>query len=422
MENVLADPLRICWIENGSGLFSDSVSGGSMRLREVAERWRRQAYCDQFMITTPGGDEIHRRMGLLLPGLVLRASLFLRKEHSRAGRLWSYLVTVMHFRSRCSEVPAPDVIITASDYFCDVIPALRLKRAHPRAKWVAWVHHRELPASERPGNYLLNTFTAAMQRWSFRRIARHADSIWTYASPAGTEVAQELVRSGAGEQKLYGMKNGVDLEAAVSARASGEKADAVMIGLRPNKGLHDIIPVWERVQKKRPGTKLKLVGRPADVEQELKKIGERGLDKVIRFLRPADGKSFVFKEALYGELKSARVLFAPSREEGWGITVCEGMACGLPVVAYDLPVYRRIYGDAIATVPVGDHERMATRLCEVLDDATTYETLLRLGTECSKRYEWSRLADEDWETVTGLVSRTDADAKTNGEIGQDQQD
>ena len=46
------------------------------------------------------------------------------------------------------------------------------------------------------------------------------------------------------------------------------------------------------------------------------------------------------KDAL-SVVKSVLVFVFPSHEEGWGIAICEAMACGLAVVAYDLPAYER---------------------------------------------------------------------------------
>lgn len=46
---------------------------------------------------------------------------------------------------------------------------------------------------------------------------------------------------------------------------------------------------------------------------------------------------------LYSLLKSSKVFVFPSHEEGWGIAVCEAMAAGLPIVAYDLAPFREFF-------------------------------------------------------------------------------
>lgn len=59
---------------------------------------------------------------------------------------------------------------------------------------------------------------------------------------------------------------------------------------------------------------------------------------------------------LYSLLKSSKVFIFPSFFEGWGIVVAEALACGLPVVAYDIPAIRENFGSCknVFLMPIGD--------------------------------------------------------------------
>jgi glycosyltransferase involved in cell wall biosynthesis len=48
----------------------------------------------------------------------------------------------------------------------------------------------------------------------------------------------------------------------------------------------------------------------------------------------------------------------PSIEEGWGIVVAEALSVGTPVLAYDLPVYKDIFGRRIHTVAIHNEKRL----------------------------------------------------------------
>ena len=381
---------NILWILNGCGLEGRSITGGPVRFHEISRRFARFGI-KQHLLTTPGGQAMQRKLGCELPMTVVPASLLLRDEPCRPFRLWSYLVTSALWRFKAKRLPEFDTLVTVSDYFCDIIPALRLKR-RTGAKWIAWIHHCETHPKTRPGNRLVNELTYRMQQWSFRRIARYADAAWTYDTIAGDETQERLLALGMPRERIHRMKCGIDLRDVREAKpASDARCDAVMIGVRPNKGLHDILPVWKRVNELRPGTTLTLMGGMSGEESVVAEI-ER-LKLPITVFKPANG--FLPAAEYYAKIKTGRVLFAPRHEEGWGIAVCEAMAAGLPVIAYDIGAYRRIYPGAYEPVACFDTEAFAKAVVATLDTPRAYEELKAKGIAMADRYDWDALAKED---------------------------
>ena len=119
-----------------------------------------------------------------------------------------------------------------------------------------------------------------------------------------------------------------------------------------------------------PTATLRLMGGMSGTEPLVRQIAAEGLDKSISVFRPEKG--FLPADAYYAKIKEAKILFAPSHEEGWGIVHCEAMAAGVPVVAYDLPVYRRIYGAALALAPAFDFDAFADEVVRLLTDPETF--------------------------------------------------
>ena len=388
----------ILWILNGCGLEGTGITGAPVRFHEISRRFATAGRV-QHLLTTPGGREMQQTLGCRLPMTVVPASLLLRTEPCRPFRFWSYLLTSLLWRFRAAKLPRTDAIVTVSDYFCDIIPALALKQ-RTGAKWTAWIHHCETDPKLRPGNRLVNELTYRMQRWSFRRIAESADSAWINDTLAGDEIERRLLAFGMDRSRIRRMQNGIDLSAITGGRQSAADGrppatDAVMIGVRPNKGLHDIIPIWQMVQKLRPGTTLTLMGGMSGEAEVVKEI-ER-LKLPITVFKPANG--FLPAAEYYAKIKEAKILFAPSHEEGWGIAVCEAMAAGLPVVAYDLPAYQKIYPGAYSAVPCFDHAMFARAVAQILNDPAEYARLQNLGRICASQYDWNAIAAADSAAV-----------------------
>lgn len=385
----------ILWILNGCGLEGRGITGGPVRFNEISRRFGERGMV-QHLLTTSGGLEMQTSLGCEIPATVVPASFLLKKEPSRFFRLWSYIVTSLLWRFWKSRIPRTDVIVTVSDYFCDIVPAIALKRKSG-AKWIAWIHHCETDPKTRPGIRLVNEVTARMQRWSFVRIAHHADAAWISDSIAGDEIERRLLALGMPHARIRRMKDGIDVQGVRNAPEPPQKrVDAVMVGVRPNKGLYDIIPIWERVVARRPGTTLLLMGGMAGEAQVVEEIKRRGLP--IEVFKP-DGGGFLPAALYHAKMKEARILFAPSHEEGWGMAVCEAMASGLPVVAYDLPAYRQIYSGAYVAVSCFDQDAFADGIVKILDDAKLFKNFRGRGLTASANYDWVGIAEEDYEAL-----------------------
>lgn len=381
--------MKVLWILNGCGLEGRGITGAPVRFHEVSRRWT-QLGIEQLVMTTPGGDQLLTTLGSHISRNVSRASVLLKREPFRAFRFWSYLLSSLAWRFK--KWPQADVIITVSDYFCDVVPALALKR-RTGAKWIAWTHHREPGPRHRAGNRLTAALTYAMQEWSYRRIAAAADACWALGSPGGEESVVRLKEFGLTAARIRRMNNGMDVRGIAAVPEPVKSVDAVMVGVRPDKGLFDVLPVWKKVVELRPGTTLLLMGGLSGERKVLEEIRRQGLDKVITVFRPPSG--FVTGRTYWSKLKEARLLFAPSPREGWGIVVGEALAAGVPVVAYDLPAYQKIYTGAYAAVPCFDREEFARQIVSVLNDPAWAESLRMKGLAAAAKYDWDKIAEAD---------------------------
>ena len=151
---------------------------------------------------------------------------------------------------------------------------------------------------------------------------------------AGEEIAKTLLKYGYIGQ-IHRVKNGINRIKQTKIKKDLNMA-VYLGGLRPSKGLYDIIPIWKKVWQKNPKLKLTVIGRGSDKDMIFLKdsIEKNGLTDVVTIAGYVDAKE------LNTLLSKAAVFFLPSREEGWGISILEALQHGCRPVVYDLPAFK----------------------------------------------------------------------------------
>jgi glycosyltransferase involved in cell wall biosynthesis len=71
------------------------------------------------------------------------------------------------------------------------------------------------------------------------------------------------------------------------------------------------------------------------------------------------------------------------------------MAAGLPVIAYDLPAYRKIYSDSYKAIECFNHEMFAKAIIDILDNTSAYSDLKSKGLATAAKYDWDEIAEND---------------------------
>ena len=127
---------------------------------------------------------------------------------------------------------------------------------------------------------------------------------------------------------------GVDLEKiSASANPSVGLYDIVYFGrLMSHKHVEKIILIVKKIKKENSGIRALIIGNGPD-EVSLKELVRKGnLEKNVDFLDFMNDYS-----DLIHKIKSGKIMIFPSEREGFGISVIEANACGLPVLLLDYP-------------------------------------------------------------------------------------
>jgi glycosyltransferase involved in cell wall biosynthesis len=174
--------------------------------------------------------------------------------------------------------------------------------------------------------------------------------------------------------------------------------DGIFLGrLHPQKGLFDLVRIWKRVCEKRPGSRLGVIGGGSDwwfgkLKQEITAAGLTGQVDLLGFRQGED------KVRL---LKAAGVFLMPSHYESFGQVAVEAMASGLPVVAYDLPIYREIFPTGMIKTALEDEAAFAAEVLSLLDDPARREAAVAQARARAAVFDWAAIAEREMGFVTG---------------------
>lgn len=393
--------------------------GGTKHFVEFANNWSRAGQSLKVMTPRTGAENC-KLEGYCGPFIEVRPSCVVRfgRYIGRSGEersIWAVRLGIMGMFliwgiSALLYLPwkATALLLYGTSHMLpDVLPAFIQKVLRRRPTfWVVVVHHLILPPSTRPGNDFSNWVSYLAQSASLHLIRRACD----FVVVDNEIIAKEIEGMGFPGDKIYVTRMGTDLPGI--ERPERPEYEGCFLGrLHPSKGIYELVDIWRRVCDQKPGSRLAVVGSgPEPIRDELEKqFLEEGLGDQVKLL------GYLPREELDRVLASSRVFLLPSHEEGFGISILEAMAQGLPAVAYSLPPFSGIYGDALTTVPIGDTESFALKVLELLTDKGIWKEKSGESHEFAEQYSWKRVSLEQAEAIADALRDARASAGPKGE-------
>jgi glycosyltransferase involved in cell wall biosynthesis len=366
--------------------WSSGLSGGDRHLLEVAARWREHVDVEVLAprqaaeaIRSFLEDVTMHTLGTSPPGASAGAALAL--EYVRRASL----VTLRR-------PPAADVVLAASHFAPDAAGLARLVRRG--ALGVAYVYHLVAARNSLSPRTL---WSKSDERLGLAILRRFAELVFVSNKPTAKALADR------GFAPVH-TAVGVDLSSFRRIGAPSVAPKAAFVGrMVHTKGVSDTIEAWARVREAVPEARLVMVGIGPEREAGQALAERLGVSSSV------DWPGFVSEQEKRRILIESRLLLAPSYEEGWGISVCEAMASGVPVVAYRLPVLDELFDAAYLGAQPGDVGELADLAVRVLTDDSLAETLSRTGPETASAYDLGRVADRELEVILEQRARSRLD-------------
>lgn len=118
------------------------------------------------------------------------------------------------------------------------------------------------------------------------------------------------------------------------------------------------------------------------------RVNAMGLGTKVRFL------GYLPRPQLRAVYRGALAFLCPSLYEGFGLPVLEAAACGVPIVASDIPAVREVLGEAVLKVNPKDVVEQAQAMRRLLEEPETRRKLAEGAKTKARSYSWERTAQE----------------------------
>jgi glycosyltransferase involved in cell wall biosynthesis len=379
---------RLHFITNG--VFSTSIAGGDIHFLKLAEGAAAAGYDLNYF----GGHalkEVVQKHGV--PGTVTLTDggkMAKVDQGAISGQVAMFRDMYARYRAtlRLREIIKPeDYVYAVSDYWFDVLPAVRSAAEHK-----LMVLHMDAPrfgqimTRSRPDvdpARLASLHYWGSQEWSLRRMAGCPRKHFLYLHPA---MKPRLHALGVRDEEMTFVSYGLEVAPTERIPKQERKYDVVWIGrVHRQKGIDDLLATLRHLASRLENFRAIFIGNLREALQP--QIEDLGLGSQVEF------SGFVSEEEKIRLFKSSRIFLMPSKHEGSPRVVGESIICETPVVAYDIPNYRPIFGDFVRYAPAFD-------LMAFQATAEREITAMRRGENYLERMDLAAFKRENsWETT-----------------------
>ena len=359
----------------------------------MARAWLAQGHEVDFLVASAAYPQIRANVpecGLLCSDAFFDASSYL-------DQTWRYLPAYAWrmLSAIWLQTPKPyDVVYASNLLFFEVVPALILSR-RLGAKCVVKIQHLLHGHSGRISFF--DKMFLLSERWCMRLIGKYASGTMCLSQTVAKAYALWRQRWGWPRHEVQVVGCGLDFSAIDQTLEEAKQYDVILLGrVHEQKGVFDLLACWRHVCSQRPNSTLIVVGEGPHRKALMAQFAEAGLSRHVTF---AGGVSEAVKN---GYLRKARVGLSLSFEEGWGLSVTEMLASGLPVVAYELPVFRELFESVIQLVPTRFPQEAAMKIIHLLEDPRRARHEGIKGADFVRQFGYREVADQELDFIQDL--------------------
>jgi glycosyltransferase involved in cell wall biosynthesis len=194
---------------------------------------------------------------------------------------------------------------------------------------------------------------------------------------------------------------GIDHEEIARTLPSNEEFDAIYMSssISVEKGALDLLKVWKLVVNEKPKARLCVLGAFSRTEHlnlynEL--LHRFGIQNNVSY------RGFVDGVAKYSLIKSSKVFIYPSVIDAFPTVVLESLACGIPVVGYNVPFMWNFRTRAVELTHIGDTEGLARKTIELINSPS--KSLSKEARSYALNYSWDRAVEAEKKAYLDIIN------------------
>ena len=371
------------------------LSGGEQCLVEVIRRLKSKDI-QNVLYTTDNGRDTYEGLGLTaddhLRYETIDSFAFEQKHHvfiSFLSRTIKAVKLIKHVH-----LDEDDVLLCNSDAFPNSIPFFLLARKNPSARLIYWFRMRAPDIFKGFEGHFTGKRqlpTAAVIQFKlaqclYCKLALRRGIVLTH-NPHYRSFLEHMFP----HNRIHILaKYGGGCPAAKPRSTPDKRYDLVWNGrFHVQKGVFEIIDILKRLRRDRPHTSIAIIGGDdgtgrQDFETRCK---QDDLMPLVTFLGHKTG------EEKFEILRQARVFLMTSYYESYGIVIVEALDSGLPVVAYDLPVYG-VFDSGVVKVGILDNEAAKNAILRLLGDHSYYNEKAQEAQLAAEAHTWESVSEE----------------------------
>ena len=391
-------------VVHNSLMDSTSISGVLKHYAYMANEWIELGHRTDFLIAKAGFPQFQA----LAPkaGRVSSDNLFDATKY--LSKTWSYFPA---YGWRCltahtTALPRRYDIVYASGQFIVDVYCARVMALRNQCPWVAKIQH--VLASQQQRGGFINGLFLRTEKLAARWMNDEAGAVMCLSQTVQEDYRQLETDIGLTPTNTIQVGCGIDVEALLKTPDADKRFDIAFMGrMHEQKGVFELPDFWQLILRDRPKAKMVVVGEGPHREP---------MEAIFRTRNIADSVTFtggISEEEKNQLLRQSRIGLSLSHEEGWGLSITEFLALGLPVVAYELPVFQQVFPDQLTLVNRGDVTTAAKQCLALLSDKRELKRRARTGSKFVQRYDYRHIAREELEVLSEVAAGINGSSTTN---------